>query len=85
MKKQVSLSKRLLAIVGKGLLAGFIAGLVLTFMALPVGLLLYMIGIKWINEIVTGGIHSLRTFVIISQLVSFIVATGYFAYKDFKK
>ncbi|MBF0555320.1 MAG: hypothetical protein HQK96_12315 [Nitrospirae bacterium] len=72
-------------VVWYGLLTGFIGGLAVFFLMLPVGVLLHVMGIKMFLYISKGGIFSLRYTLVVLQAVIAVAGIGYFAWKEFYK
>lgn len=71
-----------LMVVGKGVMAGFMASMALAFLSLPLGLLLFVLGIPFIQVIVEGGLLTMRTYLLYLVLVCIIVGISYFTSKE---
>jgi hypothetical protein len=76
---------RMARVVWYGLLTGFIGGLAVFFLMLPIGVLLHVMGIKALLYISKGGIFSLRYTLVALQAGLAAVGIGYFAWKEFYK
>ncbi|MBF0319812.1 MAG: hypothetical protein HQL01_08430 [Nitrospirae bacterium] len=79
------LRKKIAKVIGYGLLTGFIGGLAVFFLMLPIGVLLHVMGIKVLLSISKGGIFSLRYTLIAVQLAIAAASIGYFAWKEFRQ
>ncbi|KJR43354.1 membrane protein [Candidatus Magnetoovum chiemensis] len=78
-----SVLKKIGFVLLKALIVGFMGGLVLMFLSLPIGVLFYVIGLKWLREVLGGGIYSLRHYFIFLQIICTIGGVVYFTRKDF--
>lgn len=77
--------KRVVKVIWYGLLTGFIGGLAVFFLMLPVGVLLHVMGIKVLLYISKGGIFSLRYTLVALQVVIAAAGVAYFTWKEFYK
>ncbi|MEO5356853.1 MAG: hypothetical protein H7844_06090 [Nitrospirae bacterium YQR-1] len=78
-------TKKLLIVIGKGVLFGYMASLAIFFLMFPLGLLFYVAKINWIVLFLGSGIAVMRKILVLIHIICILIGVGFSIWKSYYK